>query len=651
MSHNTHYSEKNVFKLLRMNSATSLFILLLAFSSQSIYSKANDRIDSIPKNPTFSFSMNNSKGYTLNIQNFYQNLIFKIQKEDVNNSRFLNFETIFIKATIIDGFIEKSKDAFIKFHGKFKELFIFAPEVYLIIILCFNTIANFFRSIFSPEAEYNWRRKIIADIVRINKESIDWVENELIELPKRRKQGHAIYYVHEKPIEELLNIKGIGKVTLQKIKELGFDNLARSGEISNFVNGIGSELQRRIDEFVSNFIDKSFLEINYGILKYENSNVNLYFDELKKRLLDGQDLLNKDVKEIVELTDELDLAKKELDKISFADRLKLYLDKQKKSLSQPFRTVIIVLIFAISSLSYFFVPLPLFILPWISLPFAMYLGAWLVGLILLWLPIKYNFFSEFPSFTNLGEQINPHNLKEQRLQLEALKLSIKFGIKTPEVRIISNDSYNAFAAGGRYVKSIICFHSSLIEDFSWDEVRAIMGHEMGHLKSGDSRKFSIHASANSLLELIAISGFRIHSVAQNISFLFVFTYVYAFVNYWLINVLRFFIKVMNSVIDRSMEYRADLAGAEAVSYEAMISSLESLTKSPKDDEYFPMFRAAYINDISQNVTGAMAFGESLFSTHPSIEKRISALRKKSSPVSKKSQEVQDIKIRNLKDLI
>ena len=97
-----------------------------------------------------------------------------------------------------------------------------------------------------------------------------------------------------------------------------------------------------------------------------------------------------------------------------------------------------------------------------------------------------------------------------------------------------------------------------------------------------------------------------------------------------------------------MEYRADLVSANAISFDSMISSLESLMNGPKDNDYMPSFRSSYINDVSNNLTGELGFTEKLFSTHPPLEKRIEALRKKS---GKNYSDISEEKVTNLKKLI
>ncbi|MEM2273126.1 MAG: zinc metalloprotease HtpX [Candidatus Bathyarchaeia archaeon] len=69
---------------------------------------------------------------------------------------------------------------------------------------------------------------------------------------------------------------------------------------------------------------------------------------------------------------------------------------------------------------------------------------------------------------------------------EVLKrVSAKSGIKTPELRIADISIPNAFAYGSPLTGNRVAVTSGLLNTLSLDEVEAVIGHEVGHLKHRD----------------------------------------------------------------------------------------------------------------------------------------------------------------------
>ncbi|MEM2527566.1 MAG: zinc metalloprotease HtpX [Candidatus Bathyarchaeia archaeon] len=65
------------------------------------------------------------------------------------------------------------------------------------------------------------------------------------------------------------------------------------------------------------------------------------------------------------------------------------------------------------------------------------------------------------------------------------RLSAKSGIKTPEVRIAQIPIPNAFAYGSPLTGSRIAVTTGLLNTLDMEEVEAVIGHEIGHLKHRD----------------------------------------------------------------------------------------------------------------------------------------------------------------------
>ncbi|HSA59287.1 MAG TPA: M48 family metallopeptidase [bacterium] len=70
------------------------------------------------------------------------------------------------------------------------------------------------------------------------------------------------------------------------------------------------------------------------------------------------------------------------------------------------------------------------------------------------------------------------------------EMAIAAGLPMPRVFLINTPASNAFAAGMRPDKAMIAATTGLMEQLNREELQAVIGHEMGHIKNFDSR-FSI----------------------------------------------------------------------------------------------------------------------------------------------------------------
>ena len=79
----------------------------------------------------------------------------------------------------------------------------------------------------------------------------------------------------------------------------------------------------------------------------------------------------------------------------------------------------------------------------------------------------------------------PSNPTEVWLLDTTRQLARSAGIETPEVGIFPASEPNAFATGARRNKSLVAVSEGLLRNLRRDEVRAVLGHEIGHVANGD----------------------------------------------------------------------------------------------------------------------------------------------------------------------
>lgn len=233
------------------------------------------------------------------------------------------------------------------------------------------------------------------------------------------------------------------------------------------------------------------------------------------------------------------------------------------------------------------------------------------------------FISKFMAKRAMNVQVigQPQTRHEQWLIQTVQELSQKAGIKMPEVGIFPAYEANAFATGWNKNDALVAVSQGLLERFSPDEVKAVLGHEIGHVANGDMVTLSlIQGVVNTFVIFFAhIIGYFVDRVllknenGRGIGF-FISTIVAELV----LGVLATMIVMWFS---RKREFRADYAGASLVSPIAMISTLQHLQAEANIPAEMPDSLQAF------GINGSLKDGlKELFMSHPRLEDRIAALR-------------------------
>ncbi len=203
-------------------------------------------------------------------------------------------------------------------------------------------------------------------------------------------------------------------------------------------------------------------------------------------------------------------------------------------------------------------------------------------------------------------------------------LAISSGIPAPAIEIINSPAMNAYASGLTVNKARIGLTRGLIENLDRDELEAVIAHEMTHVMQADSRLMAV---AKACLDIVipyrnnkqfkTKGQILIHIVlgAIGLGMLFGWAVYLAFAAFFVgVTLFGFLTKAL---ILHSREYVADAGAIELTKNPAaLISAL--LKISGKQEKL-------------QLSTGSMAImidgpDGGLFSTHPTIESRIEAIR-------------------------
>ncbi|EKT57772.1 zinc metalloprotease HtpX [Providencia rettgeri] len=207
--------------------------------------------------------------------------------------------------------------------------------------------------------------------------------------------------------------------------------------------------------------------------------------------------------------------------------------------------------------------------------------------------------------------------------IEELSLSASLGY-IPRLYILETDEPNAFAAGWNNRNALVGVTRGLLQTLNRQEVQAVLAHEVGHIIHGDS-KLTLYVGilANVILTVtnlfsqifIRTAGRSRNNAANKAQMILL---VLNFVLPWITQILYFY-------LSRTREYMADAAAVDLTAdNQAMISALKKISGNHETHEYDNSTtgqayrKAAYIFNK----------GDSVFSTHPSIENRIAVLEGK-----------------------
>ena len=232
--------------------------------------------------------------------------------------------------------------------------------------------------------------------------------------------------------------------------------------------------------------------------------------------------------------------------------------------------------------------------------------------------------------TELIDPNAPRNQAESWLLQEVAQLSQRAGIKMPDVGIFPSYQSNAFATGWNKNDALVSVSTGLLERMNKDELRAVLAHEIGHVANGDMVTLSlIQGVVNAFVMFFArvVGDFIDRNVfgredgeAPGLAY-FAITMV-----------LDIVFGILASAIvmwfSRHREYRADEAGAQLASKEAMISALLRLQAESEMPDQMPKEMKAFAIAEGQEQGFSLA---ALFHTHPSIEQRVAALRQLNLP--------------------
>ena len=210
---------------------------------------------------------------------------------------------------------------------------------------------------------------------------------------------------------------------------------------------------------------------------------------------------------------------------------------------------------------------------------------------------------------------NPSNSEETWLINTVQRQAELAGIGMPEVAVYDSPEINAFATGANRHNALVAVSTGLLRSMNRDEAEAVLAHEVSHVANGDMVTLTlIQGVLNTFVYFFARIVANMVNRGNNSAFTYFMT-VMAF---------QAIFGILASIIvmgfSRYREYRADSGGADLAGRQKMIAALERLKSNQIESQLDGQLTAF-------GISGKRAWSE-LFMSHPPLEKRIAALKKR-----------------------
>lgn len=221
--------------------------------------------------------------------------------------------------------------------------------------------------------------------------------------------------------------------------------------------------------------------------------------------------------------------------------------------------------------------------------------------------------------------------KEENLRLVNIldSLVVSSGLPcTPRLYIVEDAQPNAFATGRNPQNAVICVTTGLLDKLEYYELEGVLAHEMAHIKNYDIRLSAVVSVMVGFVVMLSDWFTRItfwggtrdsdndnkgNGILMLIGLIFLI-------------LSPIFGKLMQLAVSRNREYLADATAVEFTrNPDGLISALEKITNDPNE--------LKVANNATENMYIVNPFRSdkkkktsNLWSTHPSTEDRINALR-------------------------
>lgn len=215
--------------------------------------------------------------------------------------------------------------------------------------------------------------------------------------------------------------------------------------------------------------------------------------------------------------------------------------------------------------------------------------------------------------------------------LDALMVASGLPCK-PRLYVVEDAQPNAFATGRNPQNAVICVTTGLLKKLDYYELEGVIAHEMSHIKNYDIRLNCIVSVMVGFIVMLSDTVSRLvfwggldndrDSDNKANGFLMIIGFICLILS-------PIFGSLMQLALSRKREFLADSTAVEFTrNPDGLISALQKLENDPNQLETANSATANMyiVNPFKKNTAEGKRKSSSLWSTHPSTEDRIEALR-------------------------
>lgn len=220
--------------------------------------------------------------------------------------------------------------------------------------------------------------------------------------------------------------------------------------------------------------------------------------------------------------------------------------------------------------------------------------------------------------------------KEEHLQLVNIldSLVVASGLSvTPKLYVVDDEQPNAFATGRNPENSVICVTTGLLNKLEYYELEGVVAHELAHIKNYDIRLSAVVTVMVGFVVMLSDmfsrfmfwGGSRRNDDRDNNG-----SSILMLIGLLFLVLSPIFGKLMQLAISRKREFLADATSVEFTrNPEGLISALQKISGDPNE---LKTATNATSHMYIVNPLREKKKSSNVWSTHPSIEDRIDALR-------------------------
>ena len=201
-------------------------------------------------------------------------------------------------------------------------------------------------------------------------------------------------------------------------------------------------------------------------------------------------------------------------------------------------------------------------------------------------------------------------------------LSIAAGIPKPKIYVMESDEINAYATGRDPQHSSVAVTAGLLKNLKRDEIEGVIGHEFSHIRNYDIRFATFIAVFVGLIAILSDMfrrtlwfGSERRDNRDRGGLLLIIGIILAIF-------APIIVRLVQLAISRRREYLADASSAQLTRYpEGLASALEKI-KNINEGKMRVSEAVSHLFFTDPNKSSL----DSLYATHPPLEKRIEILR-------------------------